>query len=68
LEHLRVELEQVPEFKVCSADTLLRMQKELVTAKETNTVDNETIHELNMKLNKLIVKLVSAQYLPKNRT
>jgi len=31
--HLRKELEQVKGFSVCSADTLLRMQKELSTPK-----------------------------------
>jgi len=34
-EHLRRELSQVKGFDVCSADTLLRMQKELATEKET---------------------------------
>ena len=32
-EHLRKELSQVNGFEPCSADTLLRMQKELVTRK-----------------------------------
>ena len=34
-EHLRDELNHVKGFKACSADTLLRMQKELTTEKET---------------------------------
>jgi Transposase DDE domain group 1 len=33
-EHLRTELAHVKGFEVCSADTLLRMQKELATKKE----------------------------------
>lgn len=36
-EHLRTELAHVKGFEVCSADTLLRMQKELATKKETVT-------------------------------
>lgn len=59
-EHLRGELSQIPDFKVCSADTLLRMQKELSTDKETYISDSGTVHEfnINIQLNELLVKLL----------
>jgi len=59
-QHLRNELEQIPGFKVCSADTLLRMQKELTTEKETFISDSGTVHEfnINQNLNDLMVKLL----------
>lgn len=59
-EHLRTELEQISEFKVCSADTLLRMQKELTTEKETFISDSGVVHEfnINQNLNELMVELL----------
>lgn len=59
-EHLRGELEQVNNFNVCSADTLLRMQKELSTTKETFISDTGISHEfnVNMTMNNLMVKLL----------
>ena len=59
-ENLRSELEQVRSFKVCSADTLLRMQKELSTQKETFVSSTGIEHEFNInpKLNRLLVKLL----------
>lgn len=56
-QHLRSELVQLNGFKVCSADTLLRMQKELATEKET-LVSNTNIHHefnINKKPNSLLV-------------
>ena len=59
-EHLRKELEQVKNFNVCSADTLLRMQKELATPKETVISETGVEHNfnINMELNELMVKLM----------
>ena len=59
-EHLRGELGQVKDFNVCSADTLLRMQKELSTQKETFISDTGISHEfnVNMSMNNLMVKLL----------
>ncbi|HSW68253.1 MAG TPA: IS1380 family transposase [Bacteroidales bacterium] len=58
--HLRSELEQLKGFKVCSADTLLRMQKELATEKETCVSKSNIAHEYNIneKLNNLLVRLL----------
>jgi hypothetical protein len=59
-EHLRKELSHVKSFKVCSADTLLRMQKELATKKETTVSKTGIKHDfnINMDMNKLMVKLL----------
>ncbi|HKI90352.1 MAG TPA: IS1380 family transposase [Draconibacterium sp.] len=59
-EHLRGELSQVRNFDVCSADTLLRMQKELVTGKETFVSKTNIRHNfnINITMNKLLVKLL----------
>ena len=59
-EHLHSELQQIPDFEVCSADTLLRMQKELATDKETYISDSGTTHEfnINIQLNRLLVELL----------
>lgn len=59
-EHLRTELDQVQGFNVCSADTLLLMQKELATEKETFISKSNIEHEFNINLdmNKLMVKLL----------
>jgi hypothetical protein len=69
-EHLRTELAHVKGFEVCSADTLLRMQKELATKKETIISKTGVEHDfnINMKMNKLLVKLLvqTGQLSPKN--
>lgn len=59
-EHLRAELSQVEGFDVCSADTLLQMQKELSTEKETFVSDSGISHDfnINQKMNKLMVELL----------
>ena len=59
-EHLRRELSQVKEFNVCSADTLLRMQKELATEKETIVSETNIEHDFNINLpmNRLMIKLL----------
>lgn len=70
-EHLRKELQQIKGFQVCSADTLLRMQKELSTPKETHTSVTGIVHDFNVntKLNELMVKLlvVSNQIDPRQK-
>lgn len=69
-EHLRSELSQVKGFEVCSADTLLRMQKELSTEKETTVSGTGIMHDFNINLtmNKLMVELLllTGQLNPKN--
>lgn len=57
-EHLRSELSQVKGFNVCSADTLLRMQRELATEKEIFTAKSGVKHEFNthLKMNELLIK------------
>jgi hypothetical protein len=59
-EHLRSELSHVKDFNVCSADTLLRMQKELSTEKETSVSASGISHDfnINLKMNKLMVDLL----------
>lgn len=59
-EHLRSELSHVKNFKTCSADTLLRMQKELSTEKETTVSISGISHDfnINLKMNKLMVDLL----------
>lgn len=58
--HLRQELGQVKGFNVCSADTLLRIQKELATQKETFLSESEIEHDfnINVNMNQLMVKLL----------
>lgn len=58
-EHLRRELSQVKGFDVYSADTLLRMQKELATEKETIVSETDIEHDFNINLpmNRLMIKL-----------
>ncbi len=58
--HLRRELNQVKGFNVCSADTLLRMQKELATEKETFLSKSNIEHDfnINMDMNHLLVNLL----------
>ena len=59
-EHLRSELVHVSGFSACSADTLLRMQKELATEKETFVSAAGIEHEFNINLdmNKLMIRLL----------
>lgn len=59
-ENLRKELGQVKGFDLCSADTLLRMQKELSTQKKTYISDTGVEHDfnVNIKMNKLMVRLL----------
>jgi len=70
-EHLRSELSQAKGFEVCSADTLLRMQKELATEKESTVSQTGISHDFNINLdmNKLMVKLLvqTGQLSPKNK-
>ena len=59
-EHLRRELCQIKNFDVCSADTLLRMQKELSTEKETIVSETNIQHDfnINIEMNRLMIKLL----------
>lgn len=59
-EHLRWELSQVKNFDVCSADTLLRMQKELATEKETIVSETNIRHDfnINIAMDRLMIKLL----------
>lgn len=59
-EHLGGELSNVKQLDVCSADTLLRMQKELSTEKQTFVSKTNIEHEFNTNLdmNNLMVKLL----------
>lgn len=59
-ENLRCELEQIEGFKVPSADTLLRIQKELSTEKQEITSASGISHEFNInpKMNKLLLELL----------
>ncbi|MFT6337936.1 MAG: hypothetical protein ACI86M_002816 [Saprospiraceae bacterium] len=70
-EHLRKDLQQISDFNVCSADTLLRMQKELATGKESYVSNSGVTHEfnINLKLNELMVRLLvtTGQLNPKKR-
>ena len=49
-EHFRGELAQVKDFDICSADTLLRMQKELATSKETIVSKTNIEHDYNINI------------------
>ena len=70
-ENLRSELEQIKNFDVSSADTLLRLQKELSTEKEIYVSPTGIGHEFNVntKMNKLLVMLLveSKQLNPRNK-
>jgi hypothetical protein len=70
-ENLRNEMEQVRDFEVCSADTLLRMQKELATEKESFVSETGTEHDFNtnIKMNELMVRLLveCKQLMPGNK-
>ena len=61
-EHLGDELNQVENVKACSADTLLRMQKELATEKETFLSKNNIEHDfnINQKMNQFMVRLLAS--------
>lgn len=69
-EHLRSELSQIKDFEVCSADTLLRMQKELATEKKTTISRTGIEHDfnMNMEMNRLMVRLLiqTGQLSPNN--
>jgi len=58
--HLRQELGHVKGFDVCSADTLLRMQKELATEKETFLSKSNIEHDFNIntEMNQLMVSIL----------
>lgn len=69
--NLKSELSNVINMKVCSADTILRLQKELSVAKEThfskNNVENEFSN--NAVLNKLNMSiLLKTKQLDKNKS
>lgn len=59
-QHLTGELSQLKGFEPPSADTLLRMQKELATKKECFTSTSGTQHEFctNKKMNRLMLGLL----------
>lgn len=59
-EHLQGELGHVKDFDVCSADTLLRMQKELATEKVTFLSKSNIVHDfnINIDMNQLLVNLL----------
>jgi hypothetical protein len=50
----------VKNFDVCSADTLLRMQKELATEKETIVSETNIRHDfnINIAMDRLMIKLL----------
>jgi len=58
--HLKDELDNVKGINACSADTLLRMQKELATEKEHITSKNNVVNQINTneKLNELNLELL----------
>ena len=58
--NLKAEFENITKMKVCSADTILRLQKELSTEKEIIYSKNEIKNEFNkhIKLNKLNMSLL----------
>ena len=59
-EHLKGEIGQIRDIDLCSADTLLKMQKELATQKEVHISKNGVEHQLNtnLKMNELLVELL----------
>ena len=59
-DNLKTDLEQVPNLKVCSADTLARVQKSLCLPKEIYTSKSNTEHEFSKhdQLNELNLKLL----------
>lgn len=69
-EHLRPYLKDIKGIAVPGADTLLRVQKQLATGKETFTTDKGVAHEFNVNegMNRLMVKQLTHcnQLLPTN--
>lgn len=59
-EHLKGELNQVRDFSVSSADTLLRMQQELAGEKEIHISKSGVEHEfsINTEMNRLMISLL----------
>ena len=59
-ENLKETLRGLKNTNVSSADTLLRVEKQLATEKETYVSDSQTIHEfnVNMPLNRLMVRML----------
>lgn len=59
-EHLRPYLQGLKGFKTPSVDTILRVQKNLATAKQLFISDSGIEHEfnINMDMNLLMVKLM----------
>jgi len=69
-EHLKAELNQVRDFSVSSADTLLRMQQELAGEKEVHISKSGVEHEfsINDEMNRLMISLlVHTKQLDPNR-
>ena len=60
-EHLGDHLKKVREFSVCSADTILRVIKELATPTEAMTSSGGIPHQfnINLGLNQLLLKALS---------
>ena len=58
--HFKATLENTHNMKVCSADTILRVQKELSTAKVLKTSKNGTLNEFNTNdtLSKLNINML----------
>ena len=58
--HFKATLENTHNMNVCSADTILRVQKELSTAKVLKTSKNGNLNEFNTndKLNKLNINIL----------
>lgn len=69
--NLKSELSNVLDMKICSADTILRLQKELSLAKETHISKNNTINEFsnNEVLNRLnmAILLLTKQLKPEGK-
>lgn len=69
-EHLTSDLSSLKSFRQPSADTLLRMQKELATEKEVFVSDSGVLHEFNTnkKMNRLMLGLLlkTGQLSPKH--
>jgi len=58
--HFKATLENTGNMKVCSADTILRVQKELSTAKVLKTSKNRILNKFNTNdaLNKLNINML----------
>jgi len=70
-EHLKGELSQIKDNKLCSADTLLKMQKELSTNKVKSESKSGIEHQFNtnIKMNELLIELLihTGQLNPDNK-